>query len=96
MKKHKYIKLIPIKEDKKDIPYLPDIEEFQFPRYNSYIPKCCEHCPNHPSNGGSGICLCTLPYFEDTGLPSFNYNIDTTINHCEGVGYNGTQTKSSN
>lgn len=25
-----------------------------------YIPKYCKVCPNHPSNGGSGICLCTL------------------------------------
>lgn len=85
MKKPKHIKLIPIK---KDIPYLPDIEGFEFPRYNTYVPKCCEHCPNHPNNGGSGICLCTLPYFEQgTGI---------NINYCEGVGYNGTQTKPNN
>lgn len=30
---------------------------------NSYIPEPCKACPNHPSNGGSGICNCTL------GLP---------------------------
>ena len=23
-------------------------------------PSPCVGCPNHPSNGGSGICLCTL------------------------------------
>lgn len=28
------------------------------------IPSCCRGCSNHPSNGGSGICLCTLPYFQ--------------------------------
>ena len=28
------------------------------------IPNCCKNCPNHPSNGGSGLCNCTLPYFE--------------------------------
>lgn len=28
-----------------------------------YIPPACRNCPNHPSNGGSGICHCTL------GLP---------------------------
>jgi len=28
------------------------------------IPECCKGCSNHPSNGGSGICHCTLPYFE--------------------------------
>ena len=27
---------------------------------NSDIPKPCRACPNHPSNGGSGICHCTL------------------------------------
>ena len=27
------------------------------------IPEPCRGCSNHPSNGGSGICLCTL------GLP---------------------------
>lgn len=26
----------------------------------SYIPDPCKSCPNHPSNGGSGICNCTL------------------------------------
>ena len=24
------------------------------------IPSACASCPNHPSNGGSGICNCTL------------------------------------
>ena len=24
------------------------------------IPAACRNCSNHPSNGGSGICLCTL------------------------------------
>ena len=24
------------------------------------IPTACRSCSNHPSNGGSGICLCTL------------------------------------
>ena len=26
----------------------------------STIPKACINCSNHPSNGGSGICFCTL------------------------------------
>ena len=26
----------------------------------SDIPDPCKTCPNHPSNGGSGICWCTL------------------------------------
>lgn len=24
------------------------------------IPETCRYCPNHPSNGGSGICHCIL------------------------------------
>jgi hypothetical protein len=31
-----------------------------------HIPIPCRGCSNHPSNGGSGICNCTLPYFGDT------------------------------
>lgn len=27
---------------------------------DTYIPKPCIKCPNHPINGGSGICNCTL------------------------------------
>ena len=26
--------------------------------------NCCKNCSNNPANGGSGICNCTLPYFE--------------------------------
>ena len=39
---------------------LPDAQTY------SYIPNCCKNCPNHISNGGSGICNCTLPYFEQS------------------------------
>lgn len=29
--------------------------------YNyNLIPESCKNCPNHPSNGGSGICHCIL------------------------------------
>lgn len=24
------------------------------------IPEACKNCSNHPSNGGSGVCFCTL------------------------------------
>ena len=24
-------------------------------------PKCCQDCPNHIKNGGSGTCCCSLP-----------------------------------
>lgn len=26
----------------------------------SNIPPGCRHCSNHPSNGGTGICHCTI------------------------------------
>lgn len=32
------------------------------------IPEACRHCSNHPSNGGSGVCLCTL------GGPKITYS----------------------
>jgi len=28
---------------------------------DQYVPNCCKHCSNHPSNGGEGICCCSLP-----------------------------------
>jgi len=34
--------------------YTPSIDS------HSFIPTACEKCPNHPSNGGSGICHCIL------------------------------------
>lgn len=33
------------------LPWMPPI---------AATPKPCQGCPNHPSNGGSGICHCTL------------------------------------
>ena len=30
-----------------------------------YIPETCKNCPGHPSNGGSGICYCTLPQLKE-------------------------------
>ena len=32
----------------------------------SFIPEACKGCANHPSNGGSGICHCTLGSFTIT------------------------------
>ena len=37
---------------------------------NGYNYDCCKNCPNNPANGGSGICNCTLPYFQQT--PTWN------------------------
>ena len=41
------------KEEVCRIPYVPDTSSFS-------IPAACKTCSNHPSNGGSGICNCTL------------------------------------
>lgn len=30
------------------------------------IPPACQNCPNHPSNGGSGICHCILGGYDFT------------------------------
>lgn len=36
------------------------------PSWTSDIPPSCKNCPNHPSNGGSGICNCTLGDYKVT------------------------------
>lgn len=45
--------------------------------------NCCKNCPNSPSNGGSGVCNCTAPYFEmaRTGntIDSVTYEFFKTI-----------------
>lgn len=50
------------------------------------IPQACKNCPKHPSNGGDGICLCTLgtqPVYSNTSFTSINtgthYGLDTFI-----------------
>lgn len=63
-----------IKELKKQIKQLNDkidtllkkdysIQVLELTNCFSNIPEPCRNCSNHPSNGGSGICNCTL------GLP---------------------------
>lgn len=42
--------------------------------FTPYEYECCKDCSNNPANGGSGICNCTLPYFEK----STKYNTATT------------------
>ena len=32
----------------------------------TYIPPACRSCPNHPSNGGSGVCHCILGLAQTT------------------------------
>lgn len=55
---------------------------------SSFGYKCCENCPNSPKNGGSGICNCVLPYFENpfvyTGIDtSLTYDMHTTTENGE-------------
>ena len=55
--------------------------EFNYPKVNlTDIPACCVKCPNHPSNGGSGICNCAAPDLTQTicGSYSINNNGDGT------------------
>lgn len=37
------------------------------------VPACCVSCPNHPSNGGSGICNCAAPYLGQVTCTMSNY-----------------------
>lgn len=43
----------------KDPPYR-DSNYWTTLNVNSYVTEPCKNCPNHPSNGGSGICHCIL------------------------------------
>ena len=48
------------------IPFKPQNSSWCEATYDP-VPPCCRHCSNHPCNGGSGICNCTLPYMTYTG-----------------------------
>lgn len=55
-----------VKEQEKNNIFLPTYP-FHLPNTYVYTPyeyECCKGCSNNPVNGGSGICNCTLPYFE--------------------------------
>lgn len=39
------------------------------------IPDCCKPCTNHPRNGGSGVCFCTLPS-QSGVVPWHNFYFD--------------------
>ena len=40
--------------------FLDELEERFFNNKSWSVPKACRNCPNHPSNGGNGICNCIL------------------------------------
>ena len=50
---------------------IPDYGFSELPAYGS-VPDCCAGCSNHPNNGGSGICHCTIPY-NQPGSPGVPY-----------------------
>ena len=53
------------KSSNQTITYIPNTNF----TYKSSIPEACKTCPNHPFNGGSGICNCILG---DTTIYSTN------------------------
>ena len=62
---------------------------------NNSIPDCCKPCPNHPSNGGSGICNCVLPYMSLSstgGSYRIINNGDGTYTVDSSQKYNGNDT----
>ena len=75
---------------------LPDVDWAGTTIINDSTPECCKSCPNHPSNGGSGICNCVLPYMylSSTGRTytvdsSQTYSGNTTVT----IPYKDSQTK---
>lgn len=45
------------------LPTLPQAEEPPLMRGAWDPTDPCRGCSNHPNNGGSGVCHCTIPYF---------------------------------
>lgn len=44
------------------------------------IPPACRFCSNHPINGGSGICSCTLGGMEFTSQTTTGEDVSYTTN----------------
>ena len=72
---------------------LPNLDWVSTSISNDSIPDCCKPCPNHPSNGGSGICNCVLPYMSlsSTGR-SINKGDGGTYTVDSSHKYNGNDT----
>ena len=49
------------------IPFMPP-STYDWNASGEYVPECCRGCSNHPKNGGSGVCVCALPYFSKDGV----------------------------
>ena len=51
--------------------------ECPFEFQTAYIHTCCIECPNHPINGGNGICRCSLPDSEGKDIIKYYYVLRT-------------------
>lgn len=52
---------------------------YELEDYSIWVLECCRNCANHPSNGGSGICCCMLPYMtRSTTTPTRSKTFTTT------------------
>lgn len=55
------------------VPFVPpEFKEYTMPSDNNSVLDPCKGCSNHPSNGGSGICNCCVPYMS----PNSPYRIN--------------------
>lgn len=61
----------------------PVIHELEKTLGNDNIPAACKGCPNHPSNGGSGVCHCILG-----SLNQITCSADNNINNKITPGFN--------
>lgn len=60
------------------IPYsIPKIT-FPLDYDHQYISPSCRYCSNHPSNGGSGICNCAMPYLDNSQTSNKGKSITIT------------------
>ena len=46
--------------NKKEENFYDKLNDWLKDYYHDTIPEYCAACPNHPSNGGTGICNCIL------------------------------------
>ena len=73
--------------DDKQVEWLKKaLEEQPLQTFEVNYPSSCDKCSNNPKNGGSGICSCTIPYFENpimysTGDSCMANNISGNVLH---------------
>ena len=81
---------VPFVPPEPKLPACADRSDYMF----GWIPECCRNCSNHPSNGGSGICNCTLPHMTgNRTAPKGKTNVVTTYYTIHGKD-DGTYTVS--